>query len=338
VGHVAVGLAARRLGAGALPPAKAWKFALAFACLSMFPDIDVLGFWMGVRYGSPFGHRGASHSIVVALVAGLLFSRMLRIRKPWLVALTVAVALSHGALDALTDGGLGVEFYWPFSYARYFFPWRIIPVSHIGASAFSASGWGLIGAEAIRFAPLFFIGLLPRRKSHVKIMCGAAALALTAVVAYAYLRRAHRDKLVEPNPCAGRPDEILVRAEPHILFLCEQGTAVEHYPVRLGRNGVGKHRIGDAKTPSGTYALATPDPSELGLFIHVGYPTPAQRAEGYTGGDIGIHGPHRIFAHAGILNVLWDGSNGCIGVSSDADIFEIADWLFRRDVHTVEIH
>nr|HRC76832.1 rhodanese-like domain-containing protein [Kouleothrix sp.] len=33
----------------------------------------------------------------------------------------------HGVLDAMTDGGLGVAFFAPFSATRYFFPFRPIP-------------------------------------------------------------------------------------------------------------------------------------------------------------------------------------------------------------------
>jgi inner membrane protein len=46
------------------------------------------------------------------------------------------VTASHGALDALTNGGLGVAFFAPFDATRYFFPWRPVEVSPIGVAAF----------------------------------------------------------------------------------------------------------------------------------------------------------------------------------------------------------
>jgi inner membrane protein len=52
------------------------------------------------------------------------------------------VTASHGALDALTNGGLGVAFFAPFSNARYFFPWRPVEVSPIGVAPFF-SEWGV---------------------------------------------------------------------------------------------------------------------------------------------------------------------------------------------------
>jgi inner membrane protein len=47
-----------------------------------------------------------------------------------------AATASHGLLDGLTNGGLGVAFFAPFDSARYFFPLRPILVSPIGVGAF----------------------------------------------------------------------------------------------------------------------------------------------------------------------------------------------------------
>src|SRR5262249_48030747 len=46
---------------------------------------------------------------------------------------------SHGLLDAMTDGGLGVAFFSPFDKTRYFLIWRPIPVSPIGVTPFFSS-------------------------------------------------------------------------------------------------------------------------------------------------------------------------------------------------------
>jgi inner membrane protein len=43
---------------------------------------------------------------------------------------------SHGFLDAMTDGGLGVAFFSPLDNHRYFLPFRPIHVSPIGAGRF----------------------------------------------------------------------------------------------------------------------------------------------------------------------------------------------------------
>jgi inner membrane protein len=59
-------------------------------------------------------------------------------------------ASSHGFLDAMTTGGLGVAFFSPFSNARYFLPWRVILVSPIGVeSFFSMRGFRVLKSELL---------------------------------------------------------------------------------------------------------------------------------------------------------------------------------------------
>ena len=49
---------------------------------------------------------------------------------------------SHGLLDMMTSGGLGVALFAPFYNERYFFPFRPVKVSPIGIDRFF-SEWGL---------------------------------------------------------------------------------------------------------------------------------------------------------------------------------------------------
>jgi inner membrane protein len=49
----------------------------------------------------------------------------------------------------MTTGGLGVAFFSPFSNTRYFFPWRPIAVSPIGARFFSPRGFAVLLSEAL---------------------------------------------------------------------------------------------------------------------------------------------------------------------------------------------
>src|SRR5581483_6971382 len=140
VGHVAVGLFAAR---GRLRALAGWS-AVALAA-----DLDVIGFRFGVPYAAPFGHRGATHSIAAALLLALIVAGVTRRARPGLIAL--AVALSHPLLDMLTDGGLGVALFWPLSNARYFAPWRPIPVAPIGARLLSARGLHVMLVELALF-------------------------------------------------------------------------------------------------------------------------------------------------------------------------------------------
>ena len=112
---------------------------------SMLPDLDGVTFRLGIPYGSPFGHRGFSHSIAVALFLAVLASPMSRVLKaaPLTVFsfLTLSMA-SHGVLDALTNAGKGVAFLWPFSVERVFFEFRPIEASPVSLGRFM-SGRGL---------------------------------------------------------------------------------------------------------------------------------------------------------------------------------------------------
>ena len=112
---VALGLGPAFRGTGW--PARVWW---AGALCAMVPDADVLGFYLGVPVGSLLGHRGITHSLAFAatlsaVVARLLVPRGTRLRL-WLY-LCLATA-SHGVLDAMTDGGIGVAFFAPFDAAR----------------------------------------------------------------------------------------------------------------------------------------------------------------------------------------------------------------------------
>ncbi len=108
----------------------------------MLPDADVIGFAFGIRYADMLGHRGLSHSFFFAAIVGLvvaaLYGERSR-RRAWLAVYFAAVTASHALLDGLTDGGLGVALFAPFSNERYFLPWRPIEVSPIGPGFFSAA-------------------------------------------------------------------------------------------------------------------------------------------------------------------------------------------------------
>jgi inner membrane protein len=72
---------------------------------------------------------------------------------------------SHGVLDAMTTGGLGAALMWPFTTARYFLPWRPIPVAPIGVGMLSARGVYVVGVELLLFLPFWGYALWPRRSA-----------------------------------------------------------------------------------------------------------------------------------------------------------------------------
>jgi inner membrane protein len=155
LGHIAVGIASARLQSPTARPS--WKAIAGWSALAMLPDADVVGFSMGVKYADPWGHRGAAHSLLLALaaaagVAAAAPSLGLPRKRTWLLA--SAVLVSHGLLDTMTDGGLGIALLWPFDLTRYFAPWRPIPVSPIGLEFLSSYGFFVAMTELALFAPL----------------------------------------------------------------------------------------------------------------------------------------------------------------------------------------
>jgi inner membrane protein len=131
--------------------------------LSMLPDLDVIGFLFGVPYESPWGHRGFTHSLAFALLISFLFSfiKVPDIKRSTVFFLAFASSASHGVLDAMTNGGLGIAFFWPLSNDRYFFPWQVIEVSPLGISRFFTNrGLEVLNSEILYvWIPCLALGL-----------------------------------------------------------------------------------------------------------------------------------------------------------------------------------
>lgn len=126
------------------------RLMLTGMAAAMLPDADVALFAFGVDYAHAFGHRGASHSLVFALACGLFatcFARPLKASFTTTLLFVTASAASHPLMDMLTDGGLGVALYWPWSDTRHFAPWRMIDVSPFAHRFFSARGMEVLVSE-----------------------------------------------------------------------------------------------------------------------------------------------------------------------------------------------
>ena len=156
-------MAARVYRHGRVPQ---WSSAASWSALSLLPDVDVVGFALGVEYRDPWGHRGATHSLTLSVALGFAIGLAARwFRRPVLrTALTAsAVLASHGLLDTMTDGGLGCALLWPFDLTRYFAPWRPIPVAPIGMDFFSLYGGFVALTEVVLFSPVLLLAWRSRR-------------------------------------------------------------------------------------------------------------------------------------------------------------------------------
>jgi inner membrane protein len=126
-------------GAGialAAGPCHSTAYIAIAAALGALPDVDVVGFYLGVPYYSFWGHRGVSHAFSTAFLVSLLVAFLTAglLPAPWWwlwISFFLAMA-SHSLLDGCTNGGLGVAYFLPLDGRRYFLPWRPIQVSVIG--------------------------------------------------------------------------------------------------------------------------------------------------------------------------------------------------------------
>ncbi|MEO5819012.1 MAG: metal-dependent hydrolase [Vicinamibacteraceae bacterium] len=129
-------------------------FVTLGAILAVVPDLDVVGLAFGWGLDHPLGHRGLSHSVIVAAALASVATVAVPPRdteRRWRVWLVLALAaVSHGLLDALTNGGRGVAFLAPFLETRWHFPVRPIEVSPIGVWSFvSRRGLEVLANEVV---------------------------------------------------------------------------------------------------------------------------------------------------------------------------------------------
>lgn len=158
------------VAAGLAPVFRGHGVTLGVACLgavcAVAPDLDVVGFRVGVPYEAMLGHRGLSHSLFFAAALAMLLTLGLRFMRSAGAGFAVFLymffcAASHGFLDALTDGGLGVAFFAPFSNHRFFFPWQPIAVSPLSPARFlSGRGVHVLRSELVWVvAPCLVLGV-----------------------------------------------------------------------------------------------------------------------------------------------------------------------------------
>lgn len=150
----------------------------AWSALALLPDADLIGFALGVNYTDPWGHRGATHSLIFAIAIGLIVGLAAWwFKRPIArTALLVSAAIgSHGLLDSLTDAGLGCALLWPFDLTRYFAPWRPLPAAPIGLGMLSPYAAIVVAAELALFSPLLYFAMRPAASRTRPIVNGAVA-------------------------------------------------------------------------------------------------------------------------------------------------------------------
>jgi inner membrane protein len=136
------------------------------------PDLDVYAHG-ALGYLDDLEHRGLTHSLVFAGLCGAiaaLFARTLKTTPRAAFIFIGAATASHGLLDALTNGGPGILFFWPFSGERYFIPLPVIEVSPLGIRNFFTTRALDVLASELKWLwlPAILLGLILRSAVHFR--------------------------------------------------------------------------------------------------------------------------------------------------------------------------
>jgi inner membrane protein len=167
VGHLFVGAAASRYALRRRNGPRQTAFAVVLIGIAIAPDLDLAVLpALGVPEYLTLGHRGATHSLVVAVLTVLIASLLAKaVRLPARrIALGAFLAIgSHALLDSLTPGP-GVAWLWPFTAARFpTFP--ILPEAHFD-HLLSVGGLVTLLAEVVVFSPLLAYAILWRSREQ----------------------------------------------------------------------------------------------------------------------------------------------------------------------------
>lgn len=187
IAHAAVVLAR---GAARVPKALDRRLVIATVLLAIWPDADYASLLFEVRPNEIFGHRGATHSLVVAVALAALVALVV-FRRQFLrvFAFLAAVAASHGLLDAMTAGDLGVALFWPLTPARFHFPFALVASCPVGIDEYLGY-WGLLTLANEVLYVIVPIALVvsfverPDRRRRVAMAGGAWIVSLVALRAF----------------------------------------------------------------------------------------------------------------------------------------------------------
>lgn len=111
-------------------PLAHWRLVAFAAVAAMAPDLDAIANPLfGLQANSIYSHRGFTHSLFVAMGAGIFAAaihRRLRVRPLTAAAVVGGAMATHGLMDMMTDSGSPVAILWPLSSTRLYADWRPI--------------------------------------------------------------------------------------------------------------------------------------------------------------------------------------------------------------------
>jgi len=148
------------------------RYPLALFVGALFANAADGDFLLVFAFHNKSWHRGFTHSVTFALLAGLLTSLLLSKRR-FRVALVYWLAFaSHGVLDYMTSKvGGGVTLLWPFSSERMKLGWWGLSEMPSNLTAFEIMK--ALGVEFVIFAALFLSVTLLRKKLAPRVVAAS---------------------------------------------------------------------------------------------------------------------------------------------------------------------
>lgn len=129
------------------------RLVAAGAAVAILPDADIVGRYFGVPHSADFGHRGATHTLIFALLVASLAlpsARRMRASPGAAFAFIFLSVLSHPLADMLTSGGKGIMLLWPLEDERFKFWAHPVRASAVGLQGFETGTiWPTLMSELI---------------------------------------------------------------------------------------------------------------------------------------------------------------------------------------------
>jgi inner membrane protein len=201
IAHAAVALAR---GAAGVPEELDRRLFVATIACACWPDLDYGTLLFEVRPNETFGHRGGTHSLFVAIVvAAIVAFAFFRAQFLRVFSFLAVAGASHGILDAMTAGDLGVALFWPLTSARFHFPFALLASCPVGMNEYFGY-WGILTiANEVLYVVLpiaLVVSIVTRPdRRRVFLMGGVWLIALVALRVFMPDEfRPTKPRLIEP--------------------------------------------------------------------------------------------------------------------------------------------
>ena len=116
--------------------------------IAVLPDLDfILQLWTGRKY-----HHTFTHSITLTILFALVSAIICSLLNKHIFRITLCALIGYGShlvLDFFTEGGRGIQLFWPFSEKLFISPATFFPGTHHSKGLFSRTHFTFISFELL---------------------------------------------------------------------------------------------------------------------------------------------------------------------------------------------